>query len=122
MGRLQVFGRSVGEPIDPICFGSTRRSYLHPQIQIEIRMGRRIVPISLPQPAIIGLLKNKKKLAYSIQENNNLRNKMIERTYHEVLSTVVHELFHPLLAILTSHVRLYKQLHWARLTSKRRSL
>jgi hypothetical protein len=47
---------------------------------------------------------------------------MIERTYHEVLSTVVHELLYPLLAVLTPHVRLYKQLYWARLTSKRRSL
>jgi len=47
---------------------------------------------------------------------------MIEWTYHEVLSTVVHELLHPFLAVLTPHVRLYKQLHWARLTSKRRSL
>jgi hypothetical protein len=47
---------------------------------------------------------------------------MIERTYHEVLSTVVHELLHPLLAVFTLHVRLDKQLHWARLTSKRRSL
>ena len=56
-GRLQVFSRSVGEPLDLIFIGSTRRSYLHPQIRIEIRMGRRIAPISLPQPAIIGLLK-----------------------------------------------------------------
>jgi len=56
-GRPQVFGRSVGEPIDPIFIGSTRQSYLHPQI----RMGRRIVPISLPQPTIIGLLKIWKK-------------------------------------------------------------
>jgi len=55
-GRPQVFTRSVGEPVDPIFIGSTRRSYLHPQIRIEIRMGRRIVPISLPQSAIIGLL------------------------------------------------------------------
>jgi hypothetical protein len=47
---------------------------------------------------------------------------MIERTYHKVLRTVVHELLHPLLVVLTPHVRLYKQLHWARLTSKRRSL
>jgi hypothetical protein len=47
---------------------------------------------------------------------------MIERTYHEVLSTVVHELLDPVLTVLTSHVRLYKQLHWTRLTSKRRSL
>ena len=47
---------------------------------------------------------------------------MIERTYHEVLSTVVHELLHPLLAILTPYMRLYKQLHWTRLTSKRHIL
>ena len=48
---------------------------------------------------------------------------MNERTYHEVLSTVViHELLHPLLAVLTPHMRLYKQLHWTRFTSKRRSL
>jgi hypothetical protein len=47
---------------------------------------------------------------------------MIDRTYHEVLSTVVHELLHPLLAVLTPHVCLYKQLHWARFTSKKRSL
>jgi hypothetical protein len=59
-GHPQVFGRSVGEPVDPIFFRSTRRSYLHPQIRIEIQMGRRIIPISLPQPAIIGLLKLKK--------------------------------------------------------------
>jgi hypothetical protein len=47
---------------------------------------------------------------------------MSEQTYHEVLSMVVHELLHPLLAVFTSHVRLDKQLHWARLMSKRRSL
>ena len=47
---------------------------------------------------------------------------MIERTYYEVLSTVVHELLHPLLAVLTPHMRLHKQLYRARLTSKRRSL
>ena len=47
---------------------------------------------------------------------------MVERTYHEVLSTVVHDLLHPLLTVLTLHVRLYKQFHWARLTPKRRSL
>jgi hypothetical protein len=107
------FTRSVEEPVDLIFSGSTKRSHLHPQIQIEIRMGQRIVPISLPQPAIIGLLEinKKKKPSYSIQENNNLQNKMIERTYHEVLSTVVHKLLHPLLAVLTLHMHLYKQLH-----------
>jgi hypothetical protein len=47
---------------------------------------------------------------------------MVEQTYHEVLSTVVNELLRPFLAVLTPHVRLYKQLHRARLTSKRRSL
>jgi len=55
--QMQVFSCSVGEPVDPIFIGSTRLSHLHPQIWIKIWMGRRIVPISLPQPAIIGLLK-----------------------------------------------------------------
>jgi hypothetical protein len=36
---------------------------------------------------------------------------MNEWTYHEVLSMVVHELLHPLLAVLISHMRLYKQLY-----------
>jgi hypothetical protein len=44
----------------------------------------------------------------AIQENNNLQNKMNERTYHEVLSTVVHELLHHFLVVLTPHRRLYK--------------
>jgi hypothetical protein len=47
---------------------------------------------------------------------------MVEQTYHKVLSTIVNELLRHLLAVLTPHVRLNKQLHWARLTSKRRSL
>jgi len=55
-GRPQVFSRRVGELVDPIFVRSTRWSHLHPQIRIEIQMGRRIIPISLPQPAIIGLL------------------------------------------------------------------
>jgi hypothetical protein len=33
---------------------------------------------------------------------------LIDRTYHKMLSTVVHVLLHPLLAVLTPHVRLYK--------------
>jgi hypothetical protein len=47
---------------------------------------------------------------------------MIEQTYHEMLSMVVNELLRPFLAVLTPHVRLHKQFHRARLTSKRRSL
>jgi hypothetical protein len=47
---------------------------------------------------------------------------MVEQTYHKVLSTVVNELLRLLFAVLTPHVRLNKQLHWARLMSKRRSL
>jgi hypothetical protein len=62
MGRPQVLCRSVGEPVHQIFIGSIGWSYLHPQIRIEIRMGWRIVPISLPQPAIIGLLKMKKEI------------------------------------------------------------
>ena len=46
---------------------------------------------------------------------------MVEQTYHEMLSTVINELLRPLLTVLTPHVRLHKQLHRARLTSKRRS-
>jgi len=61
-GRSQVLDRSVGEPVHLIFIRSTGRSYLHPQILIEIRMGRRIVPISLPQPAIISLLKIEKEI------------------------------------------------------------
>jgi len=45
---------------------------------------------------------------------------MVER--HKVLSEVVNKLLHPFLAVITPHMRLYKQLHWARLMSKRRSL
>ena len=62
--------RSVGEAVDLIFFGSTRRSHLHPQIWIEIWMGRRIVPISLPQPTIIVLLKipSVKKSSNAIQD------------------------------------------------------
>ena len=41
--------------------------------------------------------------------NNNLQNKMIEQTCHEMLSTVINELLRPLLAVLTSHVRLHKK-------------
>jgi len=44
---------------------------------------------------------------------------MVEGTYHKVLSVVVNELLHPLLAVFTPHVRLYKQFYWAWLTSKR---
>jgi hypothetical protein len=47
---------------------------------------------------------------------------MVEQTYHEVLSTIVNELLRPLLAVFTPHMRLHKQLHRARLTSKRCSL
>ena len=47
---------------------------------------------------------------------------MVEQTYHEMLSTAINELLCPLLVVLTQHVRLHKQLHRARLMSKRRSL
>jgi hypothetical protein len=47
---------------------------------------------------------------------------MVEWTYQKVLSAVVDELLHPLLAIITPHVCLHKKLHEARLTSKSCSL
>jgi len=61
-GRPQVLGRSVKEFVHPISIGSTRWSCLHPQIRIEIRVGRRIIPISFPQPAVICLLEIKTKI------------------------------------------------------------
>ena len=111
-GCPQVLDRNVGESAHPISIGSTRRrSCLHPQIRNEIWVGERNILVSLHQPAVICLLKIKTKIIKSIQENNNLRKKMIERTYHKVLSMVVDELLHPLSAIFTSHVRLHKKLH-----------
>jgi len=122
MGHLQV-GRGVGEFVHLISIGSTRWSCLHPQIQIEIQVGRRIVPVSLPQSAVICLLEIKKlKSSNLIQVNNNLQKKMVERTYHKVLSVVVNEQLHLSLAVFTLHVRLHKKLHWAWLTSKSCSL
>ena len=110
-GHLQV-GRGVGEFAHLISIGSTRWSYLHPQIWIEIQVGRRIVPVSLPQSAIICLLEIKKlKSSNLIQVNNNLQKKMVERTYHKVLSAVVNELLHLFLAVFTLHVCLHKKLH-----------
>jgi len=36
---------------------------------------------------------------------------MVEQTYHKVLSAIVDELLHPLLAVFTPHVRLHKKLY-----------
>jgi hypothetical protein len=49
MGYLQVLGRSVRESVHPISIRPTRQSYFEPQIRIKIRMGRRIVLVSLLQ-------------------------------------------------------------------------
>ena len=62
MSCPQVIVCSVRESVHPIFIGSTKWSCLHPQIQIEIRVGRRIVLVSLPQLIIICLLKIKKKI------------------------------------------------------------
>jgi len=53
---------------------------------------------------------NKIKSNHHIQfnKNNNLQNKIVEQTYHEVLRMVVNELLCPLLAVLTPHVRLHE--------------
>jgi len=123
-GRPQVVGRSVGEPVNPIFIGSTWQSNLHPQIRIKFRMGQNIVPVSLLPSTDYYKSPKIKKSNHHIQFNkhNNLESKMVEQTYHEMLSTVINELLRPLLTVLTPHVRLHKQLHRARLTSKRRSL
>ena len=66
-------------------------------------------------------IKKKMKFSNSIQENNNLRKKMVEQTYHNVLSAVVNKLLRPFLVVYTLHMHLHKKLHWAQLTSKSRS-
>jgi hypothetical protein len=45
--------------------------------------------------------KLKKELSNSIQKNNNLRKRLVKQTYQDMLSVVVDELLHPLLAIFT---------------------
>ena len=59
--RPQVLSHSVGESVHPISIWSTRWSCLHPWIRIEVRVGRWIVPVSLPQLAVICLLEIKIK-------------------------------------------------------------
>jgi hypothetical protein len=50
---------------------------------------------------------NKKKNHHiQFNKHNNLQNKMVEQTYHEMLSIVINELLRPLLAVLTPHVSL----------------
>ena len=67
--------------------------------------------------------KNKKNNHHSqFNKYNNLQNKMVQQTYHKILSTVVNELLRSLLAVLTPLLRLHKQLHRARLTSKRQPI
>jgi len=66
-------------------------------------MGQNIVHVSLPQLIIIVLLKIKKSNHHiQFNKHNNLQNKMIEQTYHEMLSTVINELLRPLFGGLDS--------------------
>jgi hypothetical protein len=99
--RPQVLDYSVGESVHLISIRSTWWSCLHPQIRIEIRAGRRIVPISLPQPIVICWLKIKTKISKFNSRNNKLRKKMFKWTYHEVLIAVVDKMLHPFLAVFT---------------------
>jgi hypothetical protein len=60
--HTQVLGYSIEESIHTISIASTERSYFHPQIWIKIRVGRRIVLVSLSPPAVICLLEIKTKI------------------------------------------------------------
>jgi hypothetical protein len=53
----------------------------------------------------------KNEIIKLIQVNNNLQKKIVERTYHKVLSAVVNKLLHLFLAVFIPHVRLHKKLH-----------
>jgi hypothetical protein len=121
-GLPQVIGRSVGESVHLIFIGFTRRSCSIQKSRSKSGWVEGFSPYLSLNRLLYVSWNLKKKSSYSIQENNYLQNKMVERTYHEVLSVVVDKLLHPPLAVCTPHVRLHKQLHWARLTSKRHSL
>jgi len=62
IGRPQVLGRSVREPVQSIFIGSTGRCCLQLQIQSDIWVGQMIVHISLLHPTAICLLKIKNKI------------------------------------------------------------
>ena len=55
-GRPQILSRSVREFVHPLSIASTRWSYLQPRIRIDIRVSRRIVPVSLLQSIVICFL------------------------------------------------------------------
>jgi len=118
-GRLQVVDCSVGELVNPILSGppDDPPPYTYPD-------GSKYHPRISSSTDYYRSPENKKKSNHHIQFNkhNNLQKKMVEQTYHEMLSTVINELLCLLLAVLTPHVRFHKQLHRARLTSNRRSL
>jgi len=58
---LQVLGDSITEFVNLISIELTRQSCLQLQIWIKIRMGRRIVLVSLIQVVVIYILKRKNK-------------------------------------------------------------
>jgi len=122
-GHPQVLGHSIGEPVHPI-FYRVHQTILPSSTNPDRNPdGSKDRPHISPSTGYYRSPENKNRNHHiQFKKNNNLWNKMIERTYHEVLNAIVNELLHPLLVVFTLYVRLYKQLHWTRLTSKRRSL
>jgi len=115
-GRPQVLGRSVREFIHPISIGPPKWSCLQPQIQ----MGRRIVPVCLLQTAAVCSLEKK---IHQIEGNYNLIKKNgWKTTYHKVSSSAIHELLHPFLTAITSHMCFNKKFYQAWLASMNCSL
>jgi hypothetical protein len=52
----------------------------------------------------------RKKKKHQIQGNNNLRKKNgWKPTYHKMLNSAIHELSHPFLAVITSHMNFNKK-------------
>jgi hypothetical protein len=79
---------SVGEPVHPIFIGSIGRSYLHPQIRKSGWVERSSPYLSLN--SYYRSPENEKRNHHiQFNKNNILRNKIVEQTYHKVLSMCV---------------------------------
>ena len=80
IGHPQVLSRNVREFVHLISIGFTEWSYLHPQIQVEIWMGQRIIIVSLLQLDVICILKRKNKFI-KFNEIMTLTKKIVENKH-----------------------------------------
>ena len=112
-----ILSCSIEDTVNLIFIGSTNRSSLKAQIQIEFWMDRKIIHVSLMHSVLyVSWEKNKqiKKMTFKFFCWNP--------TYHELLISVIHELLHPFPIVIISHMDFNKKLHRSWITSKHRSM